>query len=181
MQAPFFGETKRTWKDIWELLLETIERVELRPDRVRIGLSVRSLHGAFGIHDDPGMFGSRVARLEIPIQLRRRGAELKLVVAGEHARMHSVDTTLVAAVAQGHRWFEELRSGSVRSIGDLTRRHGVHQADVSRALPLSFLAPDIVQAILEGRQPVELTAARLKRTRLPHTWAEQRQVLGFTD
>jgi len=38
-----------------------------------------------------------------------------------------------------------------------------------------------IEAILEGRQPVELTAARLKRIGLPHAWADQRRVLGFTD
>jgi hypothetical protein len=47
-------------------------------------------------------------------------------------------------------------------------------------LPLAFLAPDIVEAILEGRQPIELTAARMMRIRdLPLSWAEQRQRLGF--
>ena len=47
-------------------------------------------------------------------------------------------------------------------------------------IPLAFLAPDIVEAILEGRQPVELTAARLIRVcDLPALWAEQRQSLGF--
>jgi DNA invertase Pin-like site-specific DNA recombinase len=163
------------------LLLETIERIELRPDRVRIGISVKSMHTTLGTHDDPGVTDSHTAWLEIPVQLRRRGAELKLVVAGAHAGEYNPDPTLVAAVAQGHRWFEELRSGSMRSIAELTHRHGIHQADVSRALPLAFLAPDIVQAILDGRQPVELTAARLRRTRLPHAWVEQRRVLGFTD
>ena len=59
-------------------------------------------------------------------------------------------------------------------------RHGTSQGDVSRRLPLAFLAPDIVTAILEGRQPIELTAARMIRIRdLPLSWAEQRQVLGF--
>ena len=48
-------------------------------------------------------------------------------------------------------------------------------------LPLAFLAPDIVEAILHGRQPVELATARLKRIRLPLSWAEQRLVLGFAD
>ena len=44
-----------------------------------------------------------------------------------------------------------------------------------------ILAPDIVEAIFDGRQPVELTVARLKRVRdLPVSWTEQRQVLGFT-
>ncbi len=53
--------------------------------------------------------------------------------------------------------------------------------DVSRTLPLGLLAPDIVEAILAGRQPVELTAKRLKRIRdLPVSWAEQRRALGFS-
>jgi hypothetical protein len=51
---------------------------------------------------------------------------------------------------------------------------------VSRILPLAFLAPDIVEAILDGRQPPELTAARLKRMRdLPLDWQQQRRYLGF--
>ncbi len=65
------------------------------------------------------------------------------------------------------------------SVGDLVTRHGVDQGDISRSLPLAFLAPDIVEAILQGRQPVEPTAARLKRTRLPLSWAERRRLLGF--
>jgi len=53
--------------------------------------------------------------------------------------------------------------------------------DVSRFLPLAFLAPDIVEAILAGRKPVELTSEKLKRLRnLPKSWEEQRQLLGFT-
>ena len=48
-------------------------------------------------------------------------------------------------------------------------------------LPLAFLAPDIVEAVLDGQHPVELTAVRLKRVRLPLAWPEQRRVLGFTD
>ena len=47
-------------------------------------------------------------------------------------------------------------------------------------MPLAFLAPEIVEAILSGRQPTELTAERLKRFQfIPHSWEEQRQVLGF--
>ncbi len=65
------------------------------------------------------------------------------------------------------------------SVGDLVTRHGVAQGDVSRCLPLAFLAPDIVEAILQGRQPVELTVLRLKRIGLPLSWADQRRLLGF--
>ena len=63
---------------------------------------------------------------------------------------------------------------------DLARRSSVDQGDVSRILPLAFLAPDIVEAILNGEQPPELTAARLKRMRhLPSDWQQQRRHLGF--
>jgi site-specific DNA recombinase len=50
---------------------------------------------------------------------------------------------------------------------------------MTRVLRLTLLAPDIVEAILDGRHPVELTAARLKRLRLPLSWADQRRILGF--
>ncbi len=97
----------------------------------------------------------------------------------ERASTTNPDARLIATVAQAHRWSEELRTGVVSTVGGLVARHGVDQGGVSRSLPLAFLAPDIVEAILQGRQPVELTAARLKRIRLPLSWAEQRRLLGF--
>jgi len=167
--------------EVRTLLVETIERVALRQDLVRIGLSATAMRVNLDIPDRSDAVEQRIIWLDNPVQLRRRGAELKLVLSGKHARAGTPDPNLIAAIAQGHRWFEELRGGATTSIADLARRHGVHQADVSRILPLAFLAPEIVEEILDGRQPVELTAARLKRIQLPHAWAEQRRILGFTD
>ena len=71
-------------------------------------------------------------------------------------------------------------SGEVASARELSRRDKVDPGDVGKALGLAFLAPDIVEAILDGRHPVELTATRLRRlTDLPACWAEQRRLLGF--
>jgi site-specific DNA recombinase len=68
----------------------------------------------------------------------------------------------------------------VRSARSLSKSLGLGKGDVSRMLPLGLLAPDIVEAILAGRQPIELTSSRLKRRReLPISWQEQRRVLGF--
>ena len=62
------------------------------------------------------------------------------------------------------------------------RRAGAHVGDVSRSLPLAFLAPDLVEAILDGTQPVALTAERLKRAgELPLLWDEQRAMLGVDE
>jgi len=66
------------------------------------------------------------------------------------------------------------------SADDFAAREGVTPSWVTRLARLAYLAPDIVAAILEGRQPVELTANRLLQdTRLPIDWAEQRSRLGF--
>jgi len=83
-------------------------------------------------------------------------------------------------VSQGYcdvRGFDEPQASGRK----LARRDGIDPGDVSRILPLAFLAPDIVEAILGGRQPIDLTATRLKRIpNLPLEWAAQRQLLGFT-
>ena len=124
---------------------------------------------------DEGVFN-----LDLPVSFKRRGVEMKLVVTGNQGTVPAPDPKLTSAVAKGHGWFSELRNGEARSVGELVEHHGVDQGDVSRLIPLAFLAPDIVEAILEGRQPVELTAARLKRmTDLPVSWAEQRRYLRF--
>ena len=105
---------------------------------------------------------------------------VKLVITDERERPPAPDPHLIAAVAQGRTWLAQIRRGEVQSVRDLAERHGVNQGDVSRILPLGLLAPDIVEAILAGRQPIELTAKQLKRIRdLPVSWAEQRRVLGF--
>ena len=57
----------------------------------------------------------------------------------------------------------------------------VDEGDVSRMIGFAFLAPDIVEAIVHGRQPIELTAEKLKRQQnLPSAWSEQRHALGFS-
>ncbi len=71
-----------------------------------------------------------------------------------------------------------LTDGMGRTIADVANDVGVHVADASRILPLAFLAPKITDAILRGRQPVELTAHALMRGDLPHLWAHQLQKFG---
>jgi site-specific DNA recombinase len=81
---------------------------------------------------------------------------------------------------KAHRWFSDLKTGTVGSVHEVARRYGADPGDVSRILPLAFLAPDIAEAILDGRQPAELTSARLKRmSDLPLEWQRQRRRLGF--
>jgi site-specific DNA recombinase len=86
---------------------------------------------------------------------------------------------LVETIAQAFNWVARLTSGKGITTAELARQDGIDDGEISRVLPLAFLAPDIVEAIVQGRQPITLTATYLKRLKpLPTSWPEQRRVLG---
>jgi hypothetical protein len=119
--------------------------------------------------------------IRIPIRLQRRGGR-KLIMMPEGvaapARKPSRDETLVKALVRAHRWRRRIESGQTKSITDLAEQEGVTDAYVCRLLPLTCLAPDIVEAILDGRQPRELKLAAILGNG-PMVWEEQRARSGF--
>ncbi len=130
--------------------------------------------------DTGGDRQQHIRRIELAHTLRRRGVETKLVLTAPSQNAPAPDRSLIATVAKAHHWFRELASGNVRSIDELATLHGEDRNEVSRLLPLAHLAPDIVEAILDGTQPVGLTLERLRRLLpLPASWKEQRERLGF--
>jgi hypothetical protein len=83
---------------------------------------------------------------------------------------------MVKALARAHRWERMLESGKHRSITELAESEKITGSYLSRILRLPLLAPDIVEAILDGRQPKGLKLASLLRG-MPVAWEEQRQAL----
>jgi hypothetical protein len=84
------------------------------------------------------------------------------------------DETLIRALARAHRWKRMLDGGSCRSAGELAEAEGVTRSFVNRLLRLTLFAPDIVETILEGRQPRAMQLDDLTRVMLT-TWDEQKQ------
>ena len=121
--------------------------------------------------------------IRIPIRLQRRGGR-KLIMTPEGvampARKPSRDETLVRALVRAHRWRRSIESGQARSITDLAEQEGVTDAYVCRLLPLTCLAPDIVEAILDGRQPKGLRLAEVLGIG-PIVWSAQREAWGFSN
>jgi hypothetical protein len=112
-------------------------------------------------------------------QLKRRGVENRIVLDSQQP-VRQRDEKLAKLVAKAYVWFEQLKSGERGSIQEIAAAERLDGGDVSRALPLAFLSPSIIEAILDGKQPPGLTPERLRRmSTLPQPWAEQRQVLGF--
>ena len=101
--------------------------------------------------------------IRIPIRLQRRGGR-KLIVTPEGAvptPKPRRDDTLLKALVRTHRWRRRIESGQAKSITDLAEQEGLTDAYVCRLLPLTCLAPDIVEGILDGRQPKGLRLAQV--------------------
>ena len=87
--------------------------------------------------------------------------------------------TLIRTLARAHRWKRLLEEGKFRSAAEIAAAEGVTHSFVNRLLRLTLLAPDIVEAILDGRQAKSLELAVLT-DKLPSAWEEQRQLLPTT-
>ena len=132
---------------------------------------------AVGTNPDPDQQHPTI--LTIDAQLCRTGLAMKLVAEGPEA-IPQPDPTLIRLLARAHAMRKELETGHHDSIDACASAMGVTSSYVSRVVRLAYLAPDITAAILDGRQPANLTAARLAQTsELPLAWSEQRRVLGF--
>ena len=120
--------------------------------------------------------------IRIPIRLQRRGGR-KLIMTPEGvaapARNPSRDEALVKALVRAHRWRRRIERGQAKSITDLAEQEGVTDAYVCRLLPLTCLAPDIVEAILDGGQSKGLRLAQMLGN-WPLTWDEQRSAWDFS-
>ncbi|HME71471.1 MAG TPA: hypothetical protein VKM54_16605, partial [Myxococcota bacterium] len=118
--------------------------------------------------------------LTATVAFTRRGAETKLVLPGLAQQTHSArcDPALIKAIARGRAWFEELAIGRARSLQVLAKREGISRRYIRRLVGLAFLSPQLVEAILQGRQSVELTATRLTELDLPLDWTEQHKLLA---
>jgi hypothetical protein len=86
------------------------------------------------------------------------------------------DETLIRALARAHRWKRMFEEGRFRSAGELADAEGVARSFINRVLRLTLLAPDIQEAILDGRQPKGVQLEELTGT-IPSDWEEQRKTI----
>ena len=150
--------------------LDLVSRVELGPEEIALRVDLSGFLGE----------GTTEVRHAIPARIQRRGVEMRWVVgdAQEGLGAPRPDPALIKAVVRAHRWFDDLVSGRARSLRDIANVEGVTHRYVGHLMPLAFLAPDILAAIVAGTQPIGLTAEALtKRIDLPLGWAEQRALL----
>ena len=93
-------------------------------------------------------------------------------------RSSRCDPALIKAIVRGRAWFEEVATGRARSLQELARRDGISRRYIRRLVGLAFLSPELIEAILQGRQSVALTATQLTELDLPLDWTEQHKLLA---
>ena len=155
-----------------EALAALIDRVDLARDGCKLALRLPTSL------EDP----SDTLTLEqfVRLTMKKRGVELRLVIQNEPSSSSKVDTVLLKTIARAHRWFDQLLSGEVKSLTAIATREGLNYRFVGKIIRLAFLAPEIVEAIAEGRQPPELSTELLtKRLRLPLDWGDQKRLLNI--
>ena len=157
---------------------QIIKQITLHSERIIIELQSAGLSEHFNLElpDQPSPL------IEKQIIIRRRGQEMKVVIGGLKNNEQNVDQSLIKLIARAHHLRTELESGEVRSIKEYAEEQRMDHGDAKNLIPLSYLAPSIIEDILAGHQPADLTALRLKQVarHLPYLWSKQRKHLGFT-
>lgn len=118
--------------------------------------------------------------LSVPATLQRVGMEMRhLIDAPQAHQSRKPDHSLLRLIARAQRFRDLILQGDGTSITELARLSSITPSYFTRIVRLSFLAPEITAAILDGRQPLELSALKLSLANLPRDWSEQRRELGF--
>ena len=150
------------------LAASLIESGRIATGAIGVNLSDKAM--AEHLNVSPNRLADRVTEFDAPFTCKRRGVEIK-IVAGEAHR--SADHTLVTALKRAHQWLSEVKAG--KPVKTLASEIGCADSYIRRLLPLATLSPKIQDAILAGRQTVDLTLERLTRTQFPLSWAEQEE------
>ncbi len=118
--------------------------------------------------------------VRVPFVIRKRGGR-KLAIAAYGSTLAPprprIDGTLVKALARAHRWNRLLESGRYDSAAELAAAEKINPSYVSRVLRLTLLAPDIVEALIEGRQADGIAADVLLEP-FSLNWNDQRRILS---
>lgn len=111
--------------------------------------------------------------IHVPFRLVKRGGRKEMQLPEGAAPPRKTDSALVKALARAFRWKRMLDSGEFATIAELAEREGIAFTYMARLMRLSLISPEIVDAIMEGRQPANVTLADLKGP-FPPDWKQQR-------
>lgn len=163
-----------------QILRNVLDRIDLHDDRVVIRVDNRSLLNIVRADSSvqPTHTNLMIERQAIRL---RRGKALRLVIPAptSESDIQMRDEKLISLIAESQTIMAQITDNPDKSIPALAAEQGRCRVRMMKVAKLACLAPDIVAAIIEGRQPLKLTPGRLLAVDLPLAWTEQKRVLGF--
>jgi hypothetical protein len=111
--------------------------------------------------------------LHVPFRVVKRGGRKEMQLPPGAPQLRKTDNTLIKALARAFRWKRKLEAGEYTTINELAQREGIALSYMTRVLRLTLLAPDIVEAILNGKQGPEVSLAQ-RLEPFPLEWVAQR-------
>ena len=115
----------------------------------------------------------RTITVTVPIRFERRGGRKTVISPVPYTPPPpKYDNALVKAIARAHRWRRSIENGEYASITELARAEKINESYACRLLRLTLLAPEIVESILNGRQPNQLSLNQLLKP-IPVEWGMQ--------
>jgi site-specific DNA recombinase len=178
----------KTWPELpgtrqRAFLIALIKRIDVGTNQIDIHFRPTRLGALLDVaaRPLPSATDDETQILSVPVRLRRSGREIRMLIDGtDPFAAAKPDARLIKLLIRAHRFSATLAASDGVPFAALAERQGVSPSYFTRLVRLSYLAPDITQAILDGRQPRDLTADKLlAHSRLPLGWPEQRAALGF--
>jgi site-specific DNA recombinase len=160
-----------------------VERIDIGANQIDIHVRATRLGALF---DGPAAplvdeANDETQILSVPVRLRQSGREIRMLIdRADPFSTAKPDARLIRLLIRAHRFNATLAGSGRTPFAALAKQEGVSPSYFTRLVRFSYLAPDITQAILDGRQPSHLTADKLlAHSRLPLAWQDQRTLLGF--
>lgn len=154
--------------DVWAPLLR---RADLAQGSILLRLDRKVLADRLGIASD--RIDSAARRIPASFQMQRRGVEARIILG---AAVPQVDPVLAKNILTAQKWYAAIKAGA--SFGDLATREKTTSSRIQQMIGLAFLAPDILDQVAAGSQPVAFTSEWFKRRQLPLEWDMQQRVFG---
>ena len=162
-----------------DLIRSHVARVNLQVDQMAIELKAAKASGNLRNTVDNDRLVLRIPWKKTPMK-RRREIILPVSASADELRPIRAETraTLVAAIARGRRWLDEIVAGTVTSVEQIAARDKCSIRQVNLTISLAFLAPELVKAAVEGRLPRGIGVTRLRDA--PAEWSRQYGMLGLS-
>jgi site-specific DNA recombinase len=166
-----------------ELLAGVALRVTIHQESVEIHLPKHSARARLlnQTSAPPPQSHEEPITLAAPIKLKRCGGEMRLLISGcavADQRRQPVPS-LIKAISRASDWVRRMESGECKHQRALAKATGLEPRYINSILRVAFLAPEIVEAVIDGRHPPDLTLGSLTSV-LPMSWQEQKKLIGFS-